>query len=154
MIEINLLPGSVKKTTRRGLPSFRRGGGGGGGGAPKLKLPGVDRTLLLIVGGWVIALGLVAYLHLTTTSRRSQVEEDLVLAREDSTRLAVARERTDTLRAREAVISRKLQVIQEIDAGRYTYPHILDEVSRTLPPYIWITNMTEAFAETGKPRVK
>jgi Tfp pilus assembly protein PilN len=153
MLEINLVPGSVKKSTRRGMPSFRRGAGGGGG-APRLKLPGVDQTLLMIIGGWVIAVGLVAYLHLTTSARKSRVEEDLVLAREDSARLAVARARTDTLRAREAVISRKLQVIQEIDAGRYIYPHILDEVSRTLPPYIWITNITEAFAETGKPRVK
>ena len=152
MIEINLTPGSVKKTTRRGMPSLRRGGGGGGGAA-KLKLPGVDRTLLMIVGGWIIALGIVGYLHLTTSSRKSQVEEDLVLAREDSTRLALARERTDTLRAREAVISRKLQVIQEIDAGRFTYPHILDEISRTMPPYIWLVTLTESFGENTRPRV-
>jgi Tfp pilus assembly protein PilN len=83
----------------------------------------------------------------------SRVEDDLALARDDSARLKVARERTDTLRAREAIISRKLQVIQEIDAGRFTYPHILDEISRTMPPYIWLVTFTESFHEGGNPRV-
>ncbi|HUF51262.1 MAG TPA: PilN domain-containing protein [Longimicrobiales bacterium] len=150
MIEINLLPGSVKKSTRRGLPKLKFGGGGG----MLSKLPPMDRTIGMIVAGWVLALAIVAYLHVTTSGKLNQVEEDLVLAREDSVRLHEAQLRTDTLRAREAVISQKLQVIQEIDAGRYTYAHILDELSRTLPPYVWIVNITEAFSEGAETRVR
>jgi Tfp pilus assembly protein PilN len=29
-------------------------------------------------------------------------------------------------------------MIQEIDAGRYIWPRILDEVSRAIPPYTWL----------------
>ena len=56
--------------------------------------------------------------------------------------------------AQENVIGQKLQVIQEIDAGRFIWAHILDEVSRALPPYVWVVNLTEAFSEGGVPRVR
>ena len=150
MIEVNLLPGSVKAS--RGLPKLKFGGGGGA--ASKLKLPAMDKTIAMIVGGWILAVLIVAYLHFTTGSEITRVAEELTLAQEEEKRLADVQTRLDTMRAQEAVISKKLEVIQEIDAGRYTYPHILDELSRTLPPYVWLINVTEAFTEGSNPRVK
>jgi Tfp pilus assembly protein PilN len=151
MIEINLLPGSVKKASRAGTPRLQ-----GGNPFARFKMPGsMDKTMLRVVGAWVLGIAIVAYLHLTTSGKVTQMAEDLELARQDSARLLVARQRLDTLRAREAEISRKLEVIQEIDAGRFVYAHIMDEVSRALPPYIWLVQVSEVSAENvGRPLVR
>jgi len=34
-------------------------------------------------------------------------------------------------------------IIQSIDGERYTWPHVLDELSRLLPPYTWLTSVTQ-----------
>ncbi|HEX2165880.1 MAG TPA: PilN domain-containing protein [Longimicrobiales bacterium] len=151
MIEINLLPGSTKK--RGGRPKLARRAAGGGGGA-KPKMPEFDRTKAMVIGGWVIGLGLVAWLHLGMNSRLDTLRTEHETAVRDSARFAALRAQGDSLQAQERAISQKLQVIQEIDAGRFIWAHILDEVSRTLPPYVWVVNITEAFAENGAPRVR
>jgi Tfp pilus assembly protein PilN len=149
VIEINLLPGSTKK--RGGKPKIARRSAGGGSAKPKL--PEFDRTKFLLLAGWVIGLGVVAWMHLGMNSRLEQLSTAHEAAVRDSTRFAMLRAQGDSLMARENEISQKLQVIQEIDAGRYTWPHILDEVSRALPPYIWINTLSEASGTDGLPRV-
>jgi Tfp pilus assembly protein PilN len=42
-------------------------------------------------------------------------------------------------------------VIREVDGRRYLWPHVMDEVSRALPPYTWLTRLVsqEAAAAPG-----
>jgi len=40
----------------------------------------------------------------------------------------------------------EINVIRQIDADRYTWPHILDQTTKALPPYTWITQMRTASA--------
>src|SRR5690606_2512521 len=72
----------------------------------------------------------------------------------DSARYAALRAQGDSLLAQEQLIGQKLQVIQEIDAGRFTWAHIMDEISRALPPFVWVVNVTESFSEGGVPRIR
>ena len=37
---------------------------------------------------------------------------------------------------------RELDIIRTIDNDRFVWPHIMDEVSRALPPYTWLTHIT------------
>jgi Tfp pilus assembly protein PilN len=148
MIEINLLPGSTKRSARRGLPRL------GVAKLGKLKTPQVNRTMAMIVGAWVIALAGVGWLHFGTSARIAEARTDLQAAVRDSARYATLRAQGDSLTAQEGVIAQKMQVIQNIDAGRYVWSHVLDEVSIALPSYIWLTNMSEAFVQSGHPRVK
>ena len=37
----------------------------------------------------------------------------------------------------------KLEVIQQIDEGRYTWPHIMAEVSKALPDYTWLEGVSQ-----------
>jgi Tfp pilus assembly protein PilN len=136
MIEINLLPGSTKKAPRRGMPRL-----GGGGRTPQLKLPAVDRTVPMFVGAWIVGLGALAWMHFSSTGRIAELEVEVEAAVRDSTRYAIQRAHGDSLTAQEAAIAQKLQVIQEIDAARFIWPHILDEVSAALPPYVWLNSL-------------
>lgn len=148
MIEINLLPGSVKRAPRRGLPRF------GGGGRSKAKLPQFDRLIAGSIAAAVLSVALVAWLHFSTSARLNDLRAEEEAAVRDSARYAVLRTQGDSLRTQLEAISARMQVIQDLDAGRFVWPHIMDEVSRTLPPYVWLVNMTGAFVESGHPRVR
>lgn len=149
MIEINLLPGSVKRAPRRGLPRF-----GGGGRKSKAKLPEFDRLIVGSIAVAVLSVALVAWLHFSTSARLNDLRAEQEAAVRDSARYAVLRTQGDSLRIQLEAISARMQVIQDLDAGRFVWPHIMDEVSRTLPPYVWLVNMTGAFVEGGHPRVR
>jgi Tfp pilus assembly protein PilN len=149
MIEINLLPGSTKRAARRGLPRPGRVSA-----ASRLRLPSADRTSVMIGAAWIVSLGLVAWLHVSTTSRMADLRTDLQAAVRDSTRYAMLRAQGDSLLAKQGVIAQKMHVIQEIDAARFTWPHILDEVSVALAPYIWLTGITESATTGSLPRFR
>jgi Tfp pilus assembly protein PilN len=50
-------------------------------------------------------------------------------------------------------VRRQLAVIAEIDSSRYAWAHVLDEVSRALPAYTWLTSVqqTSAPPTPGQP---
>lgn len=135
MIQINLLPGAQKRKRRKT------------GGGFALKLPGstpsFDRILAFNIAAWVIAVALLAWLYLGVQSDRSEAQVAVEQAVADSMRYARLIQTQQTLRAREDTIAQKLAIIQEIDAGRYIWPHVMDEVSRALPPYTWLQAIDE-----------
>lgn len=149
MIEINLLPGSTKRGGKR-----KAVGRSKSAGATAPRLPAFDRQKAMVAGGWVLGIAIVAWLHFSMNGRLETLRTDHEAAVRDSTRFAIQRAQGDSLMAQEQAISQKLQVIQEIDAGRYVWPHIMDEVSRSLPPFVWVINMNEAFSEAGIPRIR
>ena len=129
MIEINLVPGAEKRKKR-----------GGGGFSLKLpqKLSDFDRIMAFNVAAWVLApaVGLFLFLGVRGEMTDVQVATDQAVA--DSVRFAQLIQTQQSLRAQQDTIAQKLTLIQEIDAGRYIWPHILDEISRALPPFTWL----------------
>lgn len=135
MIEVNLLPGAKRRSRKKALggPSFLKA----------IKLPDVDRWMLFIVGAWIIGLAGLAWLFLGTRAEASQLNGQIETAVGDSTRYAATISQTNELRARRDTIAMKLEVIQQIDEGRYTWPHILAEISRALPDYTWLEGVSQ-----------
>jgi Tfp pilus assembly protein PilN len=134
MIEINLLPGQQKRKKR------------GGGGLPiKLpsSLPEFDRITAFTVAAWIIVPLIVAWMFFGVRGERADLEVALEQARADSVRYARLIDTQTSLQARQDTIAQKLAMIQEIDAGRYVWPHVLDEVSSALPPYTWIESLNQ-----------
>ncbi len=138
MIEVNLSP-SAK---RRGKKSAGRAGGGGAS-MPSIKLPEFDKWLLFIAVGWIIGLGGLAWLFLGTKAEASELTDQIDRAVADSTRYATTIAQTNELRARRDTIAMKLEVIQQIDEGRYTWPHVLEEISKALPDYTWLEGVAQ-----------
>ena len=149
MIEINLLPGSVKRQKHK-LPGFRAKTFG------RPRMPAPNRSLALLAGAWVVGLALVAWLHFSSTGTLRQLELDVSAAQRDSVRLARLRILNDSLQRQITEVGARLQVLQEIDAGRYSWAHILNEVSRALPPYTWLISLQEAEPTTagGPARIR
>ena len=141
MIEVNLHPeGSKRRRKKRGLPKapgWLRATGAGDGRDPWLIAAVVIPALVLMVVGW---------LWMSQRSERGELGARIAEAVEDSTRLSDLRALSDSLMAREAQIRERLDLLSGLDDGRFVWPHLLDEISRALPGYAWLTSIREASA--------
>jgi Tfp pilus assembly protein PilN len=140
MIGINLLPGTGRKVRRSS----------GGGGMPKLdigaKLAALrDRVrepwLLGAVGATALAVAAVGVLYVSQTRREAALDEAVQKAVQDSTRYASVLRERETAEAKRDTVLRSLNLIRAIDDDRFIWPHVMDEVSRALPPYTWIVSL-------------
>jgi Tfp pilus assembly protein PilN len=150
MIEINLLPGTKKKGRRGG-----GGGGGGGSGGRSLSMPKLDVAawfasvsqrirepwLIGAVAVGAVAVALMAGLYLRQAAQASTLEQALQKAVQDSTRFASVLKERETAEAKRDTVLRSLNLIRAIDDDRFVWPHVMDEISRALPPYTWIASL-------------
>jgi len=95
----------------------------------------------------------MAWLFLGVRSDREEIQVSLDSAVQDSTRFADLIARTNQLTARRDSIGQRVAIIQEIDAGRYVWPHILDEVARALPDYTWLRSIVQMQADPIQIRI-
>lgn len=144
MIEINLLPGLKRKAA----------GGGAGFKMPNLGavLSNVkDPWLLGAIAASVVAIGGNAALYTVNTARLSRLETALAGVQAEKRRYdAVAAQKRQAERARDSLAA-ELAIIRSIDADRFIWPHLLDEITKALPQYTWVTqiqNLSSAPAAT------
>lgn len=143
MIQINLLPGAEKRKKRAGA-----------GGLPfkmPSAMPEMDRMTAFIVAAWIIGplLGLWLFLGIRGDMAETRVALDQAVA--DSARFGAVIQTQTRLQARQDTIAEKLQMIQQIDAGRYIWPHIMDEISRALPPFTWLEGIDAVGGNSSRP---
>lgn len=140
MIEINLLPGAKKKAGKGlkfAMPDLK-------GLVASVK----DPWLIACVAAWVVALGIVVpFFWLKDRGQVAALKPRLEAAQREQHRYAalVARKRQFEL-ARDSVLY-QIEVIKGIDRDRYTWPHILDAVTKALPAYTWLENLQSRAAE-------
>jgi Tfp pilus assembly protein PilN len=135
MIEINLLPGAAKKSKGRG-PAMSLGAV-----ASSVRSQIKDPYMLTAVAAVLVAAGTIGALHFSQAAQASALADREVKAVSDSIRFAgVIRERRRAEAKRDSVL-RQLEVIRSIDDERFVWPHVMDEVSRAIPPYTWLKTL-------------
>ena len=134
MIEINLLPGQKRKAPGGGklrMPDFRQA-------MAQVK----DPWLLAAIAAAVIAIGGNGAFYFLNTARLNRLELTLRGVQAEKRRYdAVVAQKRQAERARDSLAA-EMNIIRGIDADRYIWPHILDEITKALPAYTWITNIT------------
>lgn len=142
MIEINLLPGAARKAKRGTGFSLKAVAATA---AARIR----DPYLIGAVASVGVAAAVVGLMHLSQASTSADLEVRELTAVRDSTRYAlVLGERRKAEAKRDSVV-KQLNVIRSIDNDRYIWSHILDEVSRSLPPYTWLKSVSQ----TSRPVV-
>ncbi|HEV8508827.1 MAG TPA: PilN domain-containing protein [Gemmatimonadales bacterium] len=134
MIEINLIPGKKKVAKGAGL---------------KLALPDFkaliaqvkDPWLIAAIVAWLIVGGGGALLFITERARLAAAESRLEAVRTEKRRydIVIAQKR-QAEKVRDSLLY-QINVIRNIDADRYIWPHVLDQATKALPPYTWITRV-------------
>ena len=156
MININLVPGSAKRAKKR-MPKLslgrlfklgKSGGGGGGGGGGGSK-PALDSSMALMGGAWAIGLGVLGWMFLGGRHNVSTLNAQIEAAQLDSVRLESAIKSQADLEARRDIVARKVTIVQDIDANRYVWSHIHDEVARAVPEYTWLVQIAFMAADSG-----
>ena len=111
------------------------------------------RSGLTIAAGIAVAIAVVGvggafwYQDRQLTTMDERLQQELA----DSARFStVIGERKAVIARRDSLV-RQLGIIQQIDDSRYVWPHILDEISRALPPYTWITTISQLSAKPILP---
>jgi Tfp pilus assembly protein PilN len=140
MIEINLLPGAGKKA--RGKAGGPDVGSKVAGAVSSLKEPYLILCAVsLLLSGSVI--GLMYTRQQSAGEELTKIEQKQV---QDSTRYAaVLREKKKAETQRDSVMH-QLNIIKTIDNNRFVWPHIMDEISRALPQYTWLTSIQQTSA--------
>ena len=135
MITINLKPGVKRAKTGASLAS----------GLSALKdLPAKikDPWPMLAIGVWVAVLGFLAWVGIGSATTLNRVETQLIAARSENVRFrALIAERRRAEAAKDSVIT-QIATIRAVDGDRYVWPHILDEVTRAMPGYTWLTDLS------------
>ena len=137
MIEINLLPGKKKKAPGAGMklsmPDFK-------GIIAQVK----DPWLIGAIAAWVVVGGGGALLFITDRARLAAAETRLENVRVEKRRydIVIAQKR-QAEKVRDSLLY-EINVIRQIDADRYIWPHVLDQATKALPPYTWITQVRTA----------
>jgi Tfp pilus assembly protein PilN len=148
MIEINLLPGKKKAAKGAGmklsLPDFKA-----------LIAQVKDPWLIGAIGAWVVVGGGGALLFITDRARFAAAESRLETMRTEERKwsIVIAQKRLAE-KVRDSLLH-EITVIRDIDADRYIWPHVLDQATKALPPYTWITGVqstsTIVAATPGQP---
>ena len=156
MIEINLLPGTKKKGRKSG------GGGGGGMSAPSIDVAAWFASVReRIREPWLIAgvsislltVAVIGLLYVRQAAREEAVADSLQKAVQDSTRFASVLKEREMAEAKRDTVLRSLNLIRAIDDDRFVWPHVMDEVSRALPPYTWVVSLGFTGAGQGQQAV-
>jgi len=125
MIKINLL--EVEKERR-----------------PKAVSVGAPAVPVALIGGVIVvgAIAATAIWYVTVSSQAKNLEKDVIAMRAKKKELEPYIKRVDELEARRNELAKKNRAIEELRSQRTIPVHILDEVSRALPEYLWLTNLT------------
>ena len=138
MIEINLLPGKKKKAAtgagfKLALPDFQ-------GLLATIKNPWlfvVSAAAIIVVGG-----GLLTFIAYSTRLRVLNAKLADVQAEKRRFDEVIAQKRQSE-KIRDSLVA-EINVIRGIDADRYVWPHVLDQITKALPPYTWLTGISVA----------
>jgi Tfp pilus assembly protein PilN len=135
MIEINLLPGKKKAAPGAGF---------------KLKLPDFKGLIASVTNPWLLAASIAwvlllvggGALFVTSKARLAVLNSRMQAVQVEKQRFdAVIAQKRQSEKMRDSLLG-EITVIRRIDADRYVWPHILDQVTKALPPYSWLNSIT------------
>ena len=127
MIKINLL--SERKPVKAKTPSsFRFDGAAGAQQA-------------ILVGIVIIGVLVAGYMWWSANGEVKRLQEEHVKADAELKRLEEVRKKGDEFTARKELLERKIQLITELKKQQKVPVHILDQISRNLPDFLWLDSM-------------
>ncbi len=135
MITVNLRPGQKRKRAASPLKGLQERLSGL---ASSVKDPLLAAAVaaFVLVGGWLL------WVFTNNARELSAWEPRLEQARTENRRFQTVLKQKQRQELIRDSLAAQVQVIRNIDSDRYVWPHVLDEVSRALPAYTWLVDVT------------
>jgi Tfp pilus assembly protein PilN len=144
MITVNLRPGLKRK--RAGSPLA-----GAFAGAKAFGARVKDPALLVAVAAWVGVVGWLGFTWVSNATELRALEPRLEQSRAEHKRFkSFLDQKHKQEQIRDSLVT-QITTIQGVDGDRYVWPHVLDEVTRALPAYTWLVDLSAAPTPTPPP---
>jgi Tfp pilus assembly protein PilN len=141
MIRINLLPGQQKRKAGAKLQLSA--------GVKELLAQVKDPLLMGAVGLWAVGAVVVGGLWTLQARQMSGLRDEHTRVEAEYRRYRnLLQQKRRAERLRDSLVA-ELEAIREIDSDRYVWPHVMEEVTKALPDYTWLTSL-----EAITPRVE
>ncbi len=149
MIEINLLPGATRKGRSGGMQASEL--------IASASQIASDKYTMGAAGGVIAALAIIGFLYIHQGRVGADLDERELKATQDSSRYSALITAKTRAEASRDSLFQQLSIIKSIDDTRFLWSHVMEELSGALPPYTWLTSVTQtsippsaAAADTSK----
>jgi type IV pilus assembly protein PilN len=102
----------------------------------------VGCSLILVLGG--LAMG---WRYWTVNRDSADLDKEIAAAQQETTRLHSVIEQVQQFEQRKAQLQQRVVLIEQLRKGQTGPVHMLDQISRALPPMLWLTEVKQTGAE-------
>jgi len=131
MIKINLL-------TQAQAPGKPRAS------VPKLEGAGTLGQSFLMVSVVLLALLFIGWRWYSLASEMSRLQGEIAKAEKERDRLQAIIKKGEEYKAKKDLLQRKITLITQLKKNQSGPVHLLDEISKQLPDFLWLDTMTES----------
>ena len=97
--------------------------------------------LLTVFAGGAVLLCLALYLYMSGQIR--ELDSKIAAAEQRQRELQAIKKQVDELEQKRATFQRKVDLIYKLQAEQQGPVHLLDELSKALPDFVWLTNLDQ-----------
>jgi len=137
MIRINLLTVERERSKKKGVAAIATGGGGRGLLAAAQPMTLACGLLLVLTGAYI------GWRYVSLTRESNQIDSDIGRAQEEAGRLHGLIMQVQQFEQRRAQLSQRVTLIEQLRKGQTGPVHMLDQISRALPPMLWLTELKQ-----------
>jgi len=112
-----------------------------------------SRTRVLIspahrvtIGATIILVGtavLIGWWFFSLRQQSTRVDEDLARAEMETRQIRSVLEQVRKFESQKALLQQRVSLIEELRKGQYAPVHLLDEISKSLPDRLWLSELTQ-----------
>jgi type IV pilus assembly protein PilN len=128
MIRINLL--AVERERKKARGTFQAG--------QKIAVGG---SLILVLG-----VLLIGWRYWAVTNDSKRVDDQIAAAQKETARLHTIIQQVQQYEQQKAQLQQRVSLIEELRKGQSGPVHMLDQISRALPPMLWLTELKQTSA--------
>ncbi len=131
MIKVNLIPEEQRKKVRE--VKFKR---------PTLRIPKLDMIFSVLL--LFFSIGLVAWLNLSKDRELQKLDKEVAEAQQQLKELEKERKMVEDIERQQAELKEWVSLVQSLNEGRALYFHVLDELNKLKPEYMWLILFEES----------
>ena len=131
MIRINLLAAERERTKKKAVAFGTTG-----------QKMAIGCSMIL-----VLALVFIGWRYWSLSRQSSQLDAEIAAAQQETTRLHSVIQQVQQFEQRKAQLQQRVVLIEQLRKGQTGPGHMLDQISRALPPMLWLTEVKQVGAD-------
>ncbi len=132
MIKVNLVPEEQRKKVRE--VKFKR---------PALRIPKLDMIFSILL--LLAAIGIIAAINFRKDATLRNLNNEIADKQRQLKELEKERKMVEDIERQQAELKEWVTLVQSLNEGRALYFHVMDEINKLKPEYMWLV----LFEETG-----